>query len=117
MTTDYNHVGVLEGWTDERLRPVHGWPLLATRGHEVEELRAAFARVLEEVAVCHVLFTVGGNLVAGEFAEPAKARAGLERALLERRRTVEARQVFMSEAGSPAFELWSLSGCRTSARE
>ena len=117
LTTDYNHVGVLEAWSHERVRPVHGWPLLATRGRTVAQLHAAFGRVVDGLAVCHVLLSVGGNLVAGEFADPATARAGLERALVERGRVVEARQVFVSEAGTPALELWSLSGCGPSARE
>jgi 4-amino-4-deoxy-L-arabinose transferase-like glycosyltransferase len=111
LTTDYNHVGVLEAWTDDRTRPVHGWPLLGTRGREVGRLHAAFAAIVDGFPVCHVLLSVGGNLVAGEFSEPAIARAGLERALHERGRTVERRQVFVSEAGTPALELWSLSGC------
>lgn len=111
LTTDYNHVGVLEAWTDDRTRPLHGWPLLGTRGREVRRLHAAFAAIVDGFPVCHVLFSVGGNLVAGEFSEPAIARAGLERALRERGRTVDRRQVFVSEAGTPALELWSLSGC------
>lgn len=117
LTTDYNHVGVLEAWTDERTRPVHGWPLLGTRGRAVEQLHAAFGAIFDGFAVCHVLLSVGGNLVAGEFSEPALARAGLERALSERGRAVQRRQVFVSEAGTPALELWSLSGCDPAARE
>lgn len=117
LTTDYNHAGVFEGWSDERVRPIHGWPLLATRGHDVDDLRGAFAAILDAYEICHVLFTAGDNLVAGEYGAPATARAGLERALVERGRTVLARRVFVSEAGAPALELWSLSGCEPSARE
>ncbi len=116
LTTDYNHAGVFEAWSDERMQLVHGWPLLASRGRSVEQLRAAFAAILEDFTICQVLFNAGDNLAAGEFAAHATARAGLERALAERGRVVQARRVFVSEAGTPALELWSLSGCE-SARE
>jgi MFS family permease len=111
LTTDYNHAGIFEAWTAERVRPIHGWPLLASRGHTVAELHAGFGSILDEFVICHVLFSVGHNLAAGEFSEPATARAGLERALAERKRTVRERRVFLGEAGTPALELWSLSGC------
>ena len=116
LTTDYNHAGVFEAWSGERMQLVHGWPLLASRGRSVEELRAAFGAILDGFTICHVLFNAGDNLVAGEFSAPATARAGLERALVERGRTVGRRRVFVSEAGTPALELWSLAGCE-SARE
>jgi len=116
LTTDYNHAGVFEAWSDERMQLVHGWPSLASRGRSVEQLQLAFAAILEQFTICHVVFNAGDNLVAGEFAAPATARAGLERALAQRGRTVEERRVFVSEAGAPALELWSLSGCG-SARE
>lgn len=117
LTTDYNHVGVFEGWSGERVQLLHGWPLLATRGRSEAELQAAFTAILDRFAVCHVLFTVGDNLVAGEFAGPAKARAGLERALQARGRGVLERRVFVGEAGAPALALWSLAGCGPSAGE
>ncbi|HEY0135416.1 MAG TPA: hypothetical protein VGB85_15135, partial [Nannocystis sp.] len=96
---------------------IHGWPLLASRGRTDAELHAAFASILDRFAVCHVLFSAGHNLFAGEFSEPARARAGLERALAERGRVVRERRVFASEAGTPALALWSLSGCGSSTRQ
>ncbi|MFV8749439.1 glycosyltransferase family 39 protein [Nannocystaceae bacterium ST9] len=111
LTTDYNHAGVLEAWTGERIHPIHGWPALASRGGDVDRLRAGFGSILDGFAICHVLFTVGDNLVGGEFSDPIAAGEGLELALAERGRSVIERRVFGSEAGTPAFELWSLSGC------
>ena len=111
LTTDYNHAGIFEAWTADRVRPIHGWPLLASRGRTVAELHAGFGSILDRFEICHVLFSAGHNLVAGEFSEPTTARAGLERALDERGRTVRARRGFLGEAGTPALELWSLSGC------
>ncbi len=111
LTTDYNHAGVFEAWSGERTMLVHGWPLLASRGGNVDRLALGFGSILDGFAICHVLFTVGDNLVAGEFTEPRVAGQGLEAALAERGRVVGERQVFVSEAGTPAFELWSLSGC------
>jgi len=117
LTTDYNHAGVFEAWSDERMQLVHGWPLLASRGQSVEQLQAAFGSILDGFAICHVLFNAGDNLVAGEFSAPATARVGLERALVERGRTVGRRRVFVSAAGTPALELWWLSGCESARQE
>ena len=113
LTTDYNHAGVFEAWTAGRMHPLHGWPLLASRDRTTLQLQTAFGSILDRFTTCHVLFTVGDNLVAGEFSDPTTSRAGLERALSERARTVHARQVLLSAAGKPAFELWSLSGCES----
>ncbi len=74
----------------------------------------AYHSIFLSFDVCYVLFTVGDNFVGGQFQDAALAQEGLQSTLASQGRTVARRDVVTSEAEVPAFELWTLLGCRES---
>lgn len=111
LTTDYNHAGVFEAWTSERMHLVHGWPMLESADGDIERLASAYGSVLDGYPVCHVVFSIAANFAAGEFTNSPASGAGLERALAERGRSVIERRSIRGDARETVFELWTLSGC------
>lgn len=114
LTTTYNHTGVVEGWTDERIRPIHAWrPLRGDTGAPggmVEQ----WGRVLEAHPACFVLLTPASTLYAGPFTAEREVAAALEPAALARGRHVARRQVLTGDGGGAVFELVELAPCERS---
>ena len=113
ITTTYDHVGLLESATHERLRPVHAWRLLRTHGDgagDDDALTAQWQRVLQAVLTAdHVLLTRAPNLYAGPFTDNDTVARTLERALATRGRTIDRRVPIAGDGGGAVFELLTLS--------
>ncbi len=113
VTTAYDHVGVVEAWTDETLRPVHAWRPLRAAGVPAGQLDAHWERVLAAHPACHVLFSVGTNLAAGPFTDSFAVSASLERVLAARGGGVVGRSVIAGDGGKAVFELDDITPCQS----
>jgi hypothetical protein len=103
VATTYNMAGVVEAWSDERLRPVHAWHLLRTSPGNDARLEQVFAGLLATRRPELVLLSEGTNLFESGGMDPP----GIARAL----RAVAARQGvtlvdeghFPTESGAPGW--------------
>lgn len=111
LTTTYNHVGVVEGWTGERLRPVHAWRLLRSDSAAGADMVAKWKRALEARPACFVLLTVAATLYAGPFTAEREVAEALEPAALALGRRIERRHSIAGDGGGAVFELVELAPC------
>jgi hypothetical protein len=111
ITTAYDHVGVLETWTDESLRPIHAWRLLQAGGVPEDRIVARWNQILDARPACHVLITRAPSLVAGSFTDHHAVAVALERALSMRGGRVGRRRVFEGDEGGVVFELVDIAPC------
>jgi hypothetical protein len=113
ITTSYDHVGVIEALSDERLRPIHAWRLLGG-GRREEPLQARWGRLLDAHPACHVLLTRAANLEAGSFSDDRAVAAALEQAAIARGARIAERRVLDGDGGRPVYELADLAPCGAS---
>ncbi|MBK7398152.1 MAG: hypothetical protein IPJ34_18100 [Myxococcales bacterium] len=110
VTTAYDHVGVLESWTGEALRPIHAWKLLKVAGADdavaVERWRAIFAAR----RVCHVLLGRAQSLVEGPFTDHARVSRALLAVATAQGKTL-VRTPIVGDGGGVVFELVKVSPC------
>ncbi len=110
VTTAYDHVGVLESWTGEALRPIHAWKLLKVAGADdavaVERWRAIFAAR----RVCHVLLGRAPSLVEGPFTDHARVSRALLAVATAQGKTL-VRTPIVGDGGGVVFELVKVSPC------
>ncbi|MFO0552190.1 MAG: hypothetical protein U0271_27635 [Polyangiaceae bacterium] len=111
VTTTYDHVGVLESLTDERLRPVHAWRLLKAANVPPDVVEAHWRLILDDAPRCHVLLTRAPSLVAGRFADQDAVGRALEKVLTERGVAVTERLPITGDGGAVVFELLTLAPC------
>lgn len=110
-TTTYDHVGVVESLTGERLRPIHTWRLLRDAAASHAQVIADLDLVFDAHPPCRILLTPSPNLVAGRFTDnPAVARA-VEQVIAERGWQIERRRDIRGDGGERVFELLDLSSC------
>lgn len=115
ITTAYDHVGVLEMWSSEKLRPIHAWRMLMAVGVPQDKLVEQWHRILDtQQGTCHVLITRSPSLVAGPFTDHAAVAGALDRTLEARGANITQRQVIHGDGGGAVFELLSLSSCARS---
>ncbi len=110
ITTAYDHVGVFEAWTNERLRPLHAYRLL--HAASVPEVRVAerWGAILDAKPACHVVLTKSTNLFAGPFSDHEVVARALDRVLAARGLPVVSRVRFGGDGGRDVFELVALGG-------
>jgi hypothetical protein len=112
ITTAYDHVGVLEMWSSEKLRPIHAWRMLMAVGVPQDKLVEQWHRILDtQRGECHVLITRSPSLVAGPFTDHAAVAAALDRTLAARGASVTNRRVINGDGGGAVFELLTVSSC------
>jgi hypothetical protein len=104
VTTSYNHAGVLEAW-DSALAPAHAWPLFAGDPQRIDD---AWRALLTARRPGWVLVSEGTNLYEGADAEPASIRAALFRAASKLGLDAVVDGSFVTEAGSPGWQLLHL---------
>jgi len=110
VTTAYDHVGVLEAWTDEALRPVHAWKLLKVAGVDDAVARERWRAIFAARRVCHVLLGRAPSLVEGPFTDHARvSRALLAVAAAQGKSLV--RTPIVGDGGGVVFELVRVSPC------
>lgn len=111
VTTTYDHVGVIESWTHESLRPIHAWRLLKAAGVPEDRIVDRWRLIFRAHPVCHVLITRAPNLVAGRFSDALAVERALVRVLAERGQVAGERVPVAGNGGGVVFELWTLSPC------
>lgn len=112
ITTAYDHVGVIESWTGEALRPIHAWPLLVAGAVPEDRVIEQWGRILDAHPACRVLLSRGRSLVAGRFSDDRAVARALSRAIEPRGVRIASRRVLEGDGGGPVFELVELSPCK-----
>jgi hypothetical protein len=105
LTTTYNHAGVIEAWSDERLRPVHAWPLLRTPPGDDARLDPQWARLLERYRPEIVVLTDGRNLFESHGMDPPAIGRSLARVSAARGVSLTDAGRFPTESGTPGWAL------------
>jgi hypothetical protein len=107
LTTSYQHAGVLEAWTDGRLRPLHAWPgLLLPQGRSSIHLDEAWRALLCTLRPNLILLTDGNNLFESTNVVPHAIADSLQRVARHLGFGLEQEQAFPTESGSPGWSLW-----------
>lgn len=110
LTTTYDQVGVVEAWTDERVRPLHGWKALKAAGLDDAVVEGRWRKLLAAHDVCHVVLGRAANPFEGPFTDRARVDRALARAAAALGRTLT-RVPVVGDGGAVVFEIVRLSGC------
>jgi MFS family permease len=107
ITTAYNHVGMLETWSNEHLEIIHAW-----RALRADDDPAHFTRTWLAILRAHdprfIVLSAGPNLFEGPYTDNTAAHAGLESALPLTHHQLHAHHTFPCESGTPCLELLEL---------
>lgn len=117
LTTAYNHVGLLEAWTQDEIRPLHAWPLLMASGVPKDALAERWRRLLDTQSICHVLITRGTTMYEGPFTDHAAVTEALMQALAGREARISDRIEIKGKSGAPVFEILTIAPCGRSKGE
>jgi hypothetical protein len=107
VTTAYNHVGMLETWSNGQLRPIHAWRALRASS-DPSAIPRAWTAVLRDHAPRFIVLSVGANLFEGPYTDHQAVRAGLDHALAAARRPLLKTRTFACESGDPCLTLLEL---------
>ncbi len=103
ITTTYNQAGVLEGWTDGAIRPIHAWAAVKAGSHADPEV--AWRAILRTYHPKYVLLAVGANPYELAGVEAELMGATLQRSAAEVGQKVSIEATFPTEAGTPGWVL------------
>jgi hypothetical protein len=108
LTTAYNHVGMLETWSQGQVAPVHAWRALR-RADDDAPLLAAWSRILAAYPARFIVLTTGTNRFEGPYTDHAAVRRTLDLALARADRRILAAVDLPCESGDPCLRLLELS--------
>ncbi len=109
LTTTYNHVGVLEAWSDGNLRPIHAWETLRPGAlRPGDSTLPAMRELLRRYQPRYVLLTDGANLYEGPFAENATLAQALREAVRLEDATLETEWPLPTESGAKGWRIVAL---------
>ncbi len=107
LTTTYNQAGVLEAWSQGRLRPRHVWPALRLApGAAPDKLDRAWTTILCRMRFSHVLLNDGANLYESSDIDPPRIRARLLATANRLGVRLLPEAAWSTEGGSPGWSLW-----------
>lgn len=107
LTTAYNHVGMLETWSNGQLRPIHAWRAL--RAHsDPAAIPRTWSAILRTYRPRYIVLSVGPNLFEGPYTDHQAVRQGLDAALAATHRRPRHTYSFPCESGAPCLELLEL---------
>lgn len=106
ITTAYNHVGMIETWSNGQLPVIHAWRAL--RADDTIHFPRTWTAILDTYDPRSIVLSVGTNLFEGPYTDLPAVRAALDTALAATHRTITARQTFPCESGAPCLELLEL---------
>ncbi len=111
VTTSYNHAGVVEAWSDGRLRPLHAWPAFSTAPGTVSDCRldAAWRILLTARRPRYALLNAREDVYESAGIEAASIDASLQRVLRAFRMSAEV-EAFPTEGGTDGWVLVHLVG-------
>jgi hypothetical protein len=106
VTTAYHHVGVLEGWTDGAIRPLHAWPALESPPDANDcPIQASWREIFRVYRPRYVLLTEGPTLHESRGTRSPAIARGLRRAAEIAGMTVHLDSSFPTESGGPGWAL------------
>jgi hypothetical protein len=109
VTTAYHHVGVIEGWTEGRIQPVHAWPVLESPEDASDcPLQASWREIFRVYRPHYVLLTEGPSLHESSGNHPQAIVRSLRRAAEIAGVRVDSDSSFPTESGGPGWALVSL---------
>lgn len=106
ITTAYNHVGMIETWSNGQLPVIHAWRAL--RADDTPNFPRTWTAILRTYNPRSIVLSVGTNLFEGPYTDLPAVRAALDTALATTHHTITARRTFPCESGAACLELLEL---------
>jgi hypothetical protein len=104
LTTSYQHAGVVEGWSDGRVQPTHGWTQMMRNNAR----DAVWRQLLDSLHPHYLLLTEGVDPFETPQLDPKGISDSLQRVAAEDGRPLVVDQRFPTESGAPGWVLWRI---------